>query len=268
MKNAWFKHYNSAHEGHLVGNLIANQQYDAMALWWVILEFVSKFETDEERGKCTVPLSRIARAINMKPSRCERLLLQISSVSSQDLQVEIDSKPERNVSFLLRNWLELQENRGGKREAKKDQKHDRSKKEDVRCKNEEERVREKPSSDGLPRLAIIWNEHCGKLAKVTKTNSTRNKKAAERLKEDDEAGWIEAVKKLSASSFCNGMNDRGWKATFDFILQPEARLKILEGFYDGRSGKKFKNERENDPDEEFKQLMQGVKDGIRSNASN
>lgn len=265
MKNAWFKHYNSAHEGHLVGNLIANQQYDAMALWWVILEFVSKFETDEERGKCTVPLSRIARAINMKPSRCERLLLQISSVSSQDLQVEIDSKPERNVSFLLRNWLELQENRGGKRESKKDQKADRGKKEEVRSKNEEERGREEPSSDGLPHLATIWNQHCGKLAKVTKTNSTRNKKAAERLKEDDEAGWIEAVKKLSASSFCNGNNDRGWKATFDFILQPEARLKILEGFYDGRSGKKFSTERDFDANAEIEGIFKEVKRGITAN---
>jgi len=126
-------------------------------------------------------------------------------------------------------------------------------------------VVEDKSSNDLPRLAIIWNENCGKLTKVVKTNQTRNKKAAERLKEDDEDGWIEAVKKLSASQFCNGFNDRGWKATFDFILQPEARLKILEGFYDGRSGKKFKNERDFDADEEFQQILQGVKDGIRAN---
>lgn len=122
--------------------------------------------------------------------------------------------------------------------------------------------------ENLPRLAEIWNSHCGKLAKVTKTNPHRNKKAAERLKEDDESSWIEAVKKLSASPFCNGTNDRGWKATFDFILQPEARLKILEGFYDGKTSKKYKNERDNDPDEEFRQIMQGVKDGIRARESN
>lgn len=262
MKNAWFKHYNIAHEGHLIGNLIASQQYDAIALWWVVLEFVSKFETAEERGKCTVPLARIARAINMKPSRCERLLLHISLVSSQDLQVEIDSKPERNVSFLLRNWLELQENRGGKREAKKEQKGDRGKKEEVRSKIQNKEVGEKPSSDGLPPLAIIWNENCGKLAKVSKTNAARNKKSAERFKEDSPDGWAEAVRKLAGSSFCHGNNKQGWKCTFDFLLKPESRLKALEGAYDDRPSKKFANERGGDLDAEIDAIMKGASNGI------
>jgi hypothetical protein len=232
----WFKHYNSAHEGHLVGNLIASQQYDAVTLWWVILEFVSKFESDDARGKCTVPLTRIAKAVNMKPSRCERLLLHISSVSSSDLQVDMDTKPGRNVSFLLRNWLILQETRGGKKVAKKEQKGDRGKKEEVRRKNT---LVESNSTDTdavvkFPPLVEIWNEHCGSLQKVKICNKSRLAKIRAREKDCSLEEWAQVVTRISKSDFCNGSSVSGWRATFDFLIQPNTRAKVLEGQYDNK----------------------------------
>jgi len=44
--------------------------------------------------------------------------------------------------------------------------------------------------------------------------------------------WNEALAKLEASSFCQGNNPRGWKASFDFMLQPSSLWKLLEGSYD------------------------------------
>lgn len=46
--------------------------------------------------------------------------------------------------------------------------------------------------------------------------------------------FLEAVAKVGASSFCCGVNDRGWKADLDFILQAKSFTKILEGHYDDR----------------------------------
>lgn len=116
--NKWFKHYNTAHTGHLIGNLIAQKRYDCVALWWVILEFISQFESEEHRGMCTVPLARIAQAMNMNQSKIERLLVHISSVSHSDFVCEMSEKQTRNVTFRLRNWLELQESTSKKKRKK------------------------------------------------------------------------------------------------------------------------------------------------------
>lgn len=136
-KNTWFKHYNEAHEGHLIGNLIASKQYEAALLWWVLLELVSRFEDENNRGTCTIPLARIARSMNMTQPRVEGLLdqLTLNSPSSHDCTIST-SKP-RLVSISIRKWLELQENRGGKNQAKNDQNTDRSKRLEVRIKNKE-----------------------------------------------------------------------------------------------------------------------------------
>ena len=138
-KNSWFKHYNTAHEGQLIGDLISNGNHEAALLVYVIMEFISRFEDEENRGCASVPINRIARAMNMKPSKIERLLGDISAVSRSDLVCETDEKQPRNRRFLMRKWLKLQENRGGKKEAKKEQNIDRSKKEEVRSKKEEVR---------------------------------------------------------------------------------------------------------------------------------
>lgn len=132
MKNKWFKHYNTAHEGQLIGDLIVSGKHEAALLVYMIMELISRFEDENERGKASVPIERIARGMNMKPSKIDRLIAEISSVSRSDLVCEVDEELPRNRVFVMRKWLELQETRGGKREAKKEQNTDRSKKLEVR----------------------------------------------------------------------------------------------------------------------------------------
>ncbi len=84
----------------------------------------------------------------------------------------------------------------------------------------------------LPELANLWNQHCGSLSKVIGTNKSRNKKISERLNEAPLESWVPVIERIAASAFCNGSN--GWKADFDFLIQPETRLKVLEGKYDDR----------------------------------
>lgn len=133
--NSWFKHYNTALEGQFLGDLIANKEYDAVVIVFAIMELISRFEDENNRGYASVPIDRIARLVNMKPSRIDRLLARISLVSRSDLKCEVDAEQTRNRSFLMRNWLKYQETRGGKRLPKTEQKVDRRKKEEVRSKN-------------------------------------------------------------------------------------------------------------------------------------
>lgn len=85
----------------------------------------------------------------------------------------------------------------------------------------------------LPVLIKIWNDNCGeKLAKVIKSNASRNKLCGLRIKDHSEVEWAEIIKKVSKSRFLTGSNDRGWKATFDWILRSDSDLRVLEGKYD------------------------------------
>lgn len=95
-----------------------------------------------------------------------------------------------------------------------------------------------PTSSGLPRLVEIWNEHCGKLPKVQRTNRSRDSKIAVRWKEQSPDEWVGTVKKIAASDFCNGKSNTGWRATFDWLIKPETWLKVNEGKYDNNRGRK------------------------------
>ena len=108
---------------------------------------------------------------------------------------------------------------------------------------EEERREETKSSQAKPAdlhpLAVIWNHHHGNLSKVKLCNQNRIKKCDMRWAEwDSEHGqedyWVGIVQRIAESTFCNGKNDRGWIATFDWLLQPDTHLKVDEGKYDNR----------------------------------
>jgi hypothetical protein len=84
-------------------------------------------------------------------------------------------------------------------------------------------------------LFKIWNEHSGTLAKVTSLTKSRRAHANARLKEQGSLEvWKQAIERVAKSDFCNGINDRSWKATFDFLIKPDTLTKILEGTYDNR----------------------------------
>lgn len=92
------------------------------------------------------------------------------------------------------------------------------------------------SAVALPKLAVIWNLHRGTLAEVRGCSGTRRGKVEARWKETpDESYWVKIVQRIAKSPFCTGDNDRGWLASFDFLIQPETRHKVDEGKYDPRS---------------------------------
>jgi len=55
----------------------------------------------------------------------------------------------------------------------------------------------------------------------------------------DEAAFLSAVREYFCravrSPFLTGQNDRGWRATFDFLMNETKALALLEGKYDGRA---------------------------------
>lgn len=106
-----------------------------------------------------------------------------------------------------------------------------------------EDIKEKPFHP----LIILWNNNVTKLSKVFKSNSDREKGIKKIWKENTPEEWEIIIRRLDSSDFCNGINDRKWKANFDFLLKPGTFSKALEGTYDNRTGtdkKRFGSERD------------------------
>lgn len=86
-------------------------------------------------------------------------------------------------------------------------------------------------------VVMEWNST--PLPKCLEISTKRKQSLQSRLKEPFFVGkWKEALNKVVASKFCNGANERGWKANFDWFISPDAVIKIMEGKYDDRPNTK------------------------------
>lgn len=85
-------------------------------------------------------------------------------------------------------------------------------------------------------LMGLWNTlTVPPLPKCRELTDKRAKHARARLHDAILDEWAEVIERINASDFCRGTNDRGWIATFDWLLQPDVRVKVLEGKYDDRA---------------------------------
>ena len=89
--------------------------------------------------------------------------------------------------------------------------------------------------DGLTVDEVVraWNELADnkRLARVAKLTEGRKKQIKSLIREYDVDDWSTAMTAINNSKFLCGENERGWKANFDFLLQPKSFLKLIEGAY-------------------------------------
>ena len=86
---------------------------------------------------------------------------------------------------------------------------------------------------------IVDNYHslCPKMNKVVAVNDTRKGYINARVGEYGLDKVISVLRSAGESDFLNGINDKAWKADFEWIMRPTNFLKILEGKYEPRSQK-------------------------------
>lgn len=78
---------------------------------------------------------------------------------------------------------------------------------------------------------------CG-IPQAARFTPDRERKIAARLKDYGIEGWHRALANIEKSSFLTGTNDRGWRASLDFLLQAESFGKVHDGGYgNGRHAK-------------------------------
>ena len=92
--------------------------------------------------------------------------------------------------------------------------------------------------DEIAAAVSAYNDTAGQCGwpKVQKLSKARRSALAARLRDAGGlSGWLTALEKARGSPMCNGQNDRGWVANFDFITRQSSFTKLMEGNYDDRS---------------------------------
>ena len=83
-----------------------------------------------------------------------------------------------------------------------------------------------------------WNQIADnhKLPKCLQVSDKRRRSLEVRLHDPFfQKNWKTALGRIASSNFCKGESTRGWIATFDWFIQPDSVVKIIEGKYDNRS---------------------------------
>lgn len=80
----------------------------------------------------------------------------------------------------------------------------------------------------------LYHTLCPKLSKVAKVSDDRKKHINARLSEFGLEKFTEVLRLAGESDFLNGKNKTAWKADFDFIINPNKFIKILEGKYSNK----------------------------------
>lgn len=104
---------------------------------------------------------------------------------------------------------------------------------------EEDKANKSEISNKPQQLADRYNAICTNLPRVVRLTDKRRR--AVRLiygKGYTPEQLDEVFRKAQASSFCTGLNDRHWKADFDWLLNESNLVKVLEGKYDNPAAAK------------------------------
>ena len=77
----------------------------------------------------------------------------------------------------------------------------------------------------------LYNSHCSSLPQVKTLNEKRKRLIKRVVKEVSEDDLLTALNKANTNSFLRG-DSGGWKANFDWLMNPDNITKVLEGNYD------------------------------------
>ena len=113
------------------------------------------------------------------------------------------------------------------KEVEEDIEKDKDKEVEENIKIEVDIIKEKWNSLGLNKLTSIKNK--------------RLSHVKARIKEVGKEEFYKAIESINHSSFLKGENDRGWTINFDWFINPNNFIKVVEGNYLDKKSKSCKN---------------------------
>ena len=89
--------------------------------------------------------------------------------------------------------------------------------------------------DSIDKIKETWNSL--NLSSIVSIKNQRLKHTKARIKEVGEEEFIKAIESIKQSSFLQGKNDRKWTISYDWFINPNNFVKVLEGRYIDREVK-------------------------------
>nr|DAI48897.1 MAG TPA: hypothetical protein [Caudoviricetes sp.] len=124
---------------------------------------------------------------------------------------------------------------------------DNIRKDNIDIKKDAKASKEKTDGANAPHSALLdvnafvayFNEQLvaqGAIIKQVKTVTPKRRSVIEaRARENGKEALKTVADKSASSDFLNGKNDRGWLATFDWLMRPNNFVKVLEGNFDNKN---------------------------------
>lgn len=203
----WFSHDNNAMDDINVLRLRVKYGNDGYAVFFQFLELQAREE----------------KAVALDDAVALKLMLPLEKVT------DIVQDAVRLGLFDKEHWKS-----GHVYTAKLESRADNYSRRKKRMKEDESLKPGSKLAEWCQKIEVAW--HKTKLPKIANWSSLRKDKLSERLRNPYfQENVLTAIEKMGASSFCNGKNDRQWKATIDFLIANDNNfVKALEGKYDNR----------------------------------
>ncbi len=207
----------------------------ALQLWLALLllaqhsesrfEWNGRFQT-LKAGQLLTGRKKLSELTGIKPSTIVNILKMLESEQQINQQ-----KTTKYTIITIVNWDKYQNKTTNEQQADNKLTTDCQQSDTYNNVKNEKNEKKKPS---VNKLVDYWNSK-DSLPTIKAFNKKRIDKLNSRLKEEAfVTGWREAIDKVSASPFCCGQNDRGWRADVSwFLANSDNYVKALEGKYDG-----------------------------------
>lgn len=119
--------------------------------------------------------------------------------------------------------------------------------------------REKERDIKAQQIIELYNDTCVSLPHVRTLTDKRKKAIKTRLKKYTQSDIQKTFIIAEESDFLKGNNDRGWRADFDWLINENNMVKVLEGRYSNvDSAKKGYSERGTSRDKQYSELEQRI----------
>lgn len=263
----WFKHYSDNHRGRSINTLLDVMGHAGLS-YFLLVEMCAE-KVERKSGKTLERsdlLFRFRQRIVRQNLRLSLAKVELLLGTCQELALLSYEKIGEEFEIKMPMLLDLLDSDSKKSRYDRDTVATRTRLDKDKDKDKEiDKEKYKKENDvqaSLHWTSELWNELCGNLPKV-QSDKVRRKKIASMLKNFPERDqWALAIKNLAESPFCNGDNERGWRADFDFLLQAKSFGRALENFYSkptakhGKSSnlKGFTNERKGSDWVSFEEL--------------
>ncbi|NHT75912.1 hypothetical protein G8E10_09490 [Rhizobiaceae bacterium CRRU44] len=208
------------------------------AEWKPREKYVGSKKIGLDRGQLAHSVRFIAEAWGWHKSKVERFLGRLKT------ETMIETATETGATIItICNYDRYQSREEGKRDSKRGssettprQPRDKPKEDNKPTNTTSNEVEVVVAREQIQIVVDAYSEMAAAsgLPKIATVNDKRRSAIKARIEEHGLNGVLKAIEAIGRSDFCLGKIGSGWKADFDFLLQPSSMIKLIENKYDNR----------------------------------